>query len=1109
MALIMAACLMPRVSFAAEEVYLTRGVANYGSYISGDRYHARETEHFQILWGDEGESNKVTEEFLKNCETVFENCWDKFVIEMGMTPPTTNKTNKSVNYKINAVLMNTGVEGYGEGWAYGGMDAEGYPYFMCDVDAMTDGVVPHEMGHVMHFAQGDNAWENNNYLGPWYEAIGNWFREQYWYDENIYSNEADFRTDLSALYLRATALTATNGRAYYEAWPILQYLTDNPENTPGYGKNFVAKLLNYRPANLQTTFYEVLNACKDPSVSLEDTIGAFASHMAAMDFAMKENYNKKINKMYIEGSLFPQQRYTIAEKYGESENTYTVPYERYPQAMGYNIIPLSGAGKIAATLEGLTDIPGAAWRARLIKEDMSGNVSYSPLFGAGETQTISAETSDKVYLSVAATPEISTMQKYGVGGWTPEFAEANIPFESKNTYPYAFTLENAEINTNIRENPLKYAVSGAPHPNGGGFVARTAHVDASVYVGPNAAVIMNARVTGGARIEGNAYVGGAAQVSGNARIGGNAVIYGSAQVSGNAYVGGNAVVTGEATVSGNARVAESAFLAGYYNVTDNAIIKGQAMLYGGYYDANGKVHGNAEGFAIAYGDFFEDENKTIAGGAFSGYHSLTSQTQTGYVSENNGKYSRGYVPYLAADYEFENGFSELAGSGGYGVDGACVKDGYASFDGNQYAVLSKTPFLYDEMTVSLKMRGKSGEVLSIGGGIALSSDEGFPCLTVNGTKITLDRAFTGDWQEVLVTIGGGEASLSVDGVKKSAKAEKEAFSENDSVYLGRGFDGDVDYLRVFTSENTDEYTPEGLTKVFEGGFDAWTASGGASFTEDTITVSSQSAATITSPGYGKDVFVIEFEPSGDKIYPDHAFFDKSGKIIFAHRYASDANAIYTGRGEMSFCGSDFVTDTAAQKRLSNFAAERVLESSTRSDRGAASYTSESVIRIIAENTVMTQDLREEFEGAVNVSAANLSSVKDGDAVYTVNYEVIENSLTRPVSRTLYIGGFNGFGGIKTYNPSQSGSVVRYGGFTVYSDAVPKISAENGEVGLENCDEGGIVIFALYDKDVLTKIYTKAVSAGEKVVVPEGFENAKVMFFKNLTILKPMAESINL
>ena len=74
------------------------------------------------------------------------------------------------------------------------------------------------------------------------------------------------------------------------------------------------------------------------------------------------------------------------------------------------------------------------------------------------------------------------------------------------------------------------------HPNGGGWVADTALVDATAYVEDTA------RVYGSAQVFGDAQVSGKAQVFGEARVSGRARVFGDAQVSGRAQVFGSAIV---------------------------------------------------------------------------------------------------------------------------------------------------------------------------------------------------------------------------------------------------------------------------------------------------------------------------------------------------------------------------------------------------------------------------------------------------------------------------------------------------------------------------------------------------------------------------------------
>jgi len=87
---------------------------------------------------------------------------------------------------------------------------------------------------------------------------------------------------------------------------------------------------------------------------------------------------------------------------------------------------------------------------------------------------------------------------------------------------------------------LQRNAKGHSHPNGGGFVADSAHVAATAYVGPNAMVL------DGARVEEHACIHQ------------HAVVYGPKTViRGFAKIGGKAWVFGDITVGGNARIMES------------------------------------------------------------------------------------------------------------------------------------------------------------------------------------------------------------------------------------------------------------------------------------------------------------------------------------------------------------------------------------------------------------------------------------------------------------------------------------------------------------------------------------------------------------------------
>jgi len=94
------------------------------------------------------------------------------------------------------------------------------------------------------------------------------------------------------------------------------------------------------------------------------------------------------------------------------------------------------------------------------------------------------------------------------------------------------------------------------HENGKGWIYKTAHVDATVYLHPTSIVYGNALVSGNAQVSGDALVSGNALVSGDARV------YGDALVSGNALVSGDALVSGKALVYGDARALSPLYIQG-------------------------------------------------------------------------------------------------------------------------------------------------------------------------------------------------------------------------------------------------------------------------------------------------------------------------------------------------------------------------------------------------------------------------------------------------------------------------------------------------------------------------------------------------------------------
>jgi len=138
------------------------------------------------------------------------------------------------------------------------------------------------------------------------------------------------------------------------------------------------------------------------------------------------------------------------------------------------------------------------------------------------------------------------------------------------------------------------------HPNGDGWVANTAMVEESAFIGESALVFDSARVGENAWVYGRAQVFGSARVCENARVFDGAQVSGNARVCGYARVGGDALVFGSAQLYEHAFVSTSARVSGYARVLGSALVNGHAQVYG-HVQVGGyaRVFGNAKVFGSA------------------------------------------------------------------------------------------------------------------------------------------------------------------------------------------------------------------------------------------------------------------------------------------------------------------------------------------------------------------------------------------------------------------------------------------------------------------------------------------------------------------------------
>ncbi|MBQ3856359.1 MAG: hypothetical protein II762_06705 [Ruminococcus sp.] len=807
------------VSDAADEYSVRDPFFNFSS-----QYNYYESEHFQFIWGNTGpDSSRVTKEFLEGNVKNLEAIWDVYMNELSNRPPCESVETylqDGKKYKTNFYLSGTGLAGMQDDWAYMSWDSGGFAYMFCCVDSMKvdppSWVLPHEFGHVMTAHQ--LGWNNNKYSYAWWEAIANWYREQYLYSDYS-TDETGHGTDFFQTYMLNLCFTFPCGRDYYASWPFLQYLTENPDNLEGYGKDFVKKMLQEG----QVDEYPFDQVERLAPADFKETLGKYAARMAGLDFAHGDAYRARLSEMLAEQEWYWQQVYTMLQPVAGKENTYTVPTERAPQFAGLNIVPLEvSGGTITASLEGLSGKEGADWRACIVQQADDGSCTYSDLFSAGQEVSV-PYTGGKAYLSVIATPDLDTIEKYGLPGIYDNnalFSEKNVPFNSKSRYPYSVKFsDNVSItqrkvsteNKNWWENATYSA-----HPNGGGLVASTAKVDASVYVAPGAVVKGDATVTGNVKLLDHAVVCGSAKVSGDVVVSGYGMIGENATVSGNARVDDFGIVCGRANVSGYAQVIESACVYGNTTMQDKSVAKGVAFTM-----ANTKFSGQG----VGDGDLYSDNDISFTQGVTAGWTSAQA-----YAS------SRPFTKDLILAYDFDQDSTFTASdrySSTYAVNSGAKweaqrtsANGVLTFDGSSWLDFDRSA-LYDtddfEIQLSFLTREGSDRVQEL---LHIGNDLDHIDMYVSGSDIEVVKEGSpvsakgvitpGEWTKVRFIVEGDTATLMVNGQTVATEAwtdndrnilEKLALGDQTSAYrIGadengeNGLNGSVDFVRFFSAK---------------------------------------------------------------------------------------------------------------------------------------------------------------------------------------------------------------------------------------------------------------------------------------------------------------------
>jgi len=640
---------------------------------------------------------------------------------------------------------------------------------------------PHE------FVHGCQGHMEGRLTGNWWEAHAN-FPQVY---AGVYQTLPGLNNTTSMMF-------QGHGRHYYHSRLMFEHLSETPE----YGYLFVSKL--WHEARGETYPWTIFSRIDPyPEVPMSDEWNRMARRNVTWDYENHLAYRGE------NGHPDMQRRgRTVLEPVPHDPEWWRVPKQMAPQQFGWNIIPLQPQGhEVAALLEGYVNAErGSDWRASFVAVNTLGLPRYSPVFKPGErTEFALREDEPTLFLVVSATPSnVIDIEMTG-----------DYRANEQHQFPYKVKLEGCAMVHPLA--PPAPRVAGAPHANGGGFVAATARADDTAYVAPGAQVLGASRVLGHARVEGHAVVENAtvqdhAVVSDFARVEGQSVIRDHAKVR------DYALVRGRSTVRDYARILEHAQLGGGKLLADRVTVKGMAA-----------VSGNARGTAMIDGTYAKS-NEITRGKWFT--WSWAQGQNPGEIDEDFGglylRYSFEEVhPYLAWDdhgvtWGYLHGGPEVkAGEGREG--NALVLDGR-----DQFVELPRDVADHRDITLRLEVNWDGGpdeRILEFAGedGDALymtpsDGQERFVFALRKGgaeQRLTAPALPRGEWVQIEVIIADGVGRLFIDG-SEADRSDRFTLRADDvgatRCYLGRGADGGfltgmLDEVEIFKAATKDDHPP--------------------------------------------------------------------------------------------------------------------------------------------------------------------------------------------------------------------------------------------------------------------------------------------------------------
>jgi hypothetical protein len=185
---------------------------------------------------------------------------------------------------------------------------------------------------------------------------------------------------------------------YYQSWPFLTYITNNPDNYAGLGKTVLLDMIRKYKLNSNETPLHSLERLLS-GVTIQKVVGRYWAHMAYVDI-----WHEKARRM------FESQRRSLnyANVDTNGNGRYTVKTARAPRYMGANIIPFKATGSTVS----VTLTASGSYTATLVVKGTSGSTRYTDLANGNASVTLAS--GDEVSLVVANTPSLVMYDPFSI-----------------------------------------------------------------------------------------------------------------------------------------------------------------------------------------------------------------------------------------------------------------------------------------------------------------------------------------------------------------------------------------------------------------------------------------------------------------------------------------------------------------------------------------------------------------------------------------------------------------------------------------------------------------------------------------------------------------------